>query len=138
MKYAAYFIAAIMMGALFITPAIAEPIGQDDSVVQGIATPILNNLLDGIKSNDYAKYSRDFDDTTRESITEEAFTKAVAELKTEIGNYLEKKFMGYLNKGEMTVVVWKAKFDQTKDDIFIRLVLSKRGDKYFVTGLWFE
>jgi len=138
MKLLYYFVAGVLIILLSVSLVFAEPIGQDDSVVQGIATPILNNLLDGIKSNDYAKYSRDFDDTTRESITEEAFTKAVAELKTEIGNYLEKKFMGYLNKGEMTVVVWKAKFDQTKDDIFIRLVLSKRGDKYFVTGLWFE
>jgi hypothetical protein len=138
MKLTVYFLAAVMIGLFFTACLFAEPIGQDDSVVQGIATPILNNILEGLKSNDYAKYTKDFDPTAKEAITEEAFKKAVDELKGEIGNYVEKKFMGFLNKGQMTLVVWKAKFDQTQDDILVRLVLTKRGDQYLVTGLWFE
>ena len=138
MKPIKCFIAAVIVVLFFVSLAMAEPIGQDDSVVQGIATPILNNILEGLKNNDYEKYTKDFDLTAKEAITQEAFKKAVDELKSEIGNYVEKKFMGFLNKGQMTLVIWKAKFDQTQDDILVRLVLSKREKQYLVTGLWFE
>lgn len=46
--------------------------------------------------------------------------------------------MGFLNQKLYTIVLWKGKFSETKNDILIKLVLSKRQDKIMVVGLWFQ
>lgn len=116
----------------------AEVIGKTDKEVQTIAEPILDNILESFETNDYNKYSKDFDDTLKETITEERFLEIARQIDNSIGNYKEKNYLGFLTKGRMTLILWKAKFDKTQDDVLIKLVMSKRGGRYLVTGLWFQ
>ena len=138
MKLLRFFIAAAALVLVGASLCLADPIGQDDKSVQSVSGPMLDNILDGMKSNDYAKYIKDCDDTLKETMTEDVFTKATGQLKANLGDYVSKQYLGFLTKGQMTLVLWKAAYSQAGEDVLIKIVISKRADKYLVTGLWFE
>jgi len=119
-------------------PTFGGVIGNTDKAVRTITEPLLDNILDGIMTKDYAKYSRDFEDTMKEVVTQEAFLKSNRQIQNRIGSYKSRTYLGFLKKGNMTLVLWKGKFDKTEDDVLIKLVVSKRKGRYLVTGLWFQ
>ena len=133
-----YILAAMIVVFVFVGPVSAEVIGRHDLEVIPVAEEVLNNILTGFQEGDYSKYARDFDDTFKESISEEKFLETRRQLENSIGNCQTKKYLGFLNKGQTTIILWKARFDQSQDDILIKLIMSKRGDKNLVTGLWFQ
>jgi hypothetical protein len=123
---------------LVAMPAGAAFIGTDDGQVKAVATPILDNLLAGFNQGNYAQYSQNFDDTLREAIPEKKFQQVREELLKKMGAFKSKNYLGFLNQKAFTVVLWKGAFAGTRDDILIKLVLSKRQDKVVVVGLWFQ
>ena len=135
LKYSAIF---FMIGALSLCPSHAEVIGTTDQEVRTIAKPVLENMLEGFKTNNYATYSRDFDATLKEAMTEKKFHAIDGQIENSIGNCETTEYIGFLTKGKMTLILWKAKFDKSESDVLMKLVMSKRGDTYYVTGLWFE
>lgn len=59
----------IMVALLFLAiSAAADFVGQTNEQVKAVATPILDNLMEGFNQGKYDQYSRDFDDTMREAI----------------------------------------------------------------------
>jgi len=116
----------------------ADVIGKTDEEVRGIVEPMLDNILEGMKVGDYNKYSKDFDDTTEEAVSEKRFLEFDSQVKKHMGNYLSREYLGFLTKTGMTIVLWKAQFDKTEEDILIKLVISKKEDRYLITGLWFQ
>lgn len=134
--FVSFFVIIFLLAA--VLPLSAEIIGRTEESVQAIAEPILDNILDGFAKNDYAKYTKDFDMTLKESISEQKFIQTRQQILDWIGNYQIREFLGFLNRGKMTVVIWKGIFDKSKEDVLIKLVVSERKGQYFVTGLWFE
>jgi len=118
--------------------ASAEVVGNKDEGVHAVAEPMLESLMQGYNKNDYSLYSRYFSEDMKKAITEESFSKVRSQLQKQIGNLVSRKYLGFLNRQGMTTVLWKARFDKTKDDILIKLVVSKKGDKNYVEGLWFQ
>lgn len=135
-----HLIRILVIIALTLSSAtgLAEVIGTSDKEVRAIAGPILDNILVGFKTNDYATYSKDFGDFLKESISEKKFIETNRKIQDSIGNYQSREYLGFLQKGQMTLILWKGKFDKSADDILIKLVVSKRNGKYLVTGLWFQ
>ena len=137
MKHFAY---GIIVGLMFFLSAStqAEVIGKTDEEVQLVAESVLDTILTGMKTENYATYSKDFDETMKEALPEEAFLAANKQILESMGEYKSREYLGFLNKGEMTVILWKGTFDKTDDHLLIKLTLSKREDKCLVTGLWFQ
>ena len=123
---------------LKVSSVSADVIGETNKEVKKIANPILDSILEGFRTNNYKKYSRNFDDTLKEAISEKKFLVVAQQIKSRIGNYQSREYLGFLKKGRMTLVLWKASFDESEDDVLIKLVISKRKGKYLVTGLWFQ
>ncbi|MBU4334227.1 MAG: DUF3887 domain-containing protein [Candidatus Omnitrophica bacterium] len=132
-------LAGIVLAAL-ASPALifAEVIGETNKDVSGIAEPILENILEAFKENDYAQYSKDFDDTLKESVSERKFIETDEYFQDSLGDYQSREYLGFVVKGRMSIVLWKARYAKSEDDVVVKLVLSKRGDEYLVTGLWFQ
>jgi len=129
----------IMVAVLFLAiSAAADFVGQTNEQVKAVATPILENLMVGFNQGKYDQYSRDFDDTMREAINKKKFQQVRSQLLKKLGKYKDKEYLGFLNQKRYTIVLWKGKFSETKNDILIKLVLSKRQDKIMVVGLWFQ
>ncbi len=92
----------------------------------------------GFNAGDYQKYSRDFDDSLKEAISEKKFQQVRENILKGLGKYKSRHYLGFLKKDKMTAVLWKGVFDKTEDDVLIKLVLSQRKDKNLVVGLWFQ
>jgi hypothetical protein len=106
--------------------------------VQAVADPILDKVLKGFDEGDYGLYSQHFDDTLKDVISKKKFLQVRKDILKSIGAYQSRTYLGYLQKGKTTVVLWKGKFAHTPDEVLIKLVLSRRGDKTQVLGLWFQ
>ncbi len=119
-------------------PAAAGFVGSTDAEVKAAAEPLLDNLLSGFNDGDYARYSRDFDATLKEAIPEKKFQDNRRALLQKLGKFQSRQYLGYLNQNQYSVILWKGRFAGTPDDVLIRLVASKRGDRLVVIGLWFQ
>ena len=128
----------VLVVILLAVPGLAALIGKDERQVRAAAEPILDNLLAGFNQGNYAQYSRDFDEVMREAIPEKKFQQVRDDLIEKLGKYKTKKYLGFLNQQTYTIVLWKATFDGTQNDILIKLVLGKHQDKVVVAGLWFQ
>lgn len=128
---------SLAMVVAFVS-AFAGVIGKTDNEVRTIAEPILDNILKGMKTSDYASYSRDFNNTMKKGLPEKKFLAVNQQIRNQLGDYKSREYLGFLKKRGMTVVLWKSTFDKSKDDILIKLTVSKQKDKYLVTGLWFQ
>lgn len=137
MRYFIYLL--IISGIVFSeVSSFCGAIGKTDEEVRAIAEPILDSILEGFKTDDYGKYSKDFDNMLKESISEKKFLDTDRQIQGSIGNYQSREYLGFLVKGQRTLVLWKGRFDRSEDDVLIKLVVSKRNNKYLVTGLWFQ
>ena len=123
---------------LLAAPALGGVIGKDDQEIKAAADPILDNLLAGMNEGNYQKYARDFDDTLKDAIPENKFAQTRTQILGKLGKYQSRAFLGALQQNNMSVVLWKGKFEKSDSDILIKLVVSKRQDKIVVTGLWFQ
>ena len=135
------FISLVLIGLLTwgaALPAAADFIGQDNPQVQAVADPILDGILQGFKEGDYDLYSQYFDDTLKDVISKKKFLQTRNSILKSIGEYQSRSYLGFLQKGKTTVVLWKGRFAKSADDVLIKLVLSRRGDQTKVLGLWFQ
>ena len=128
----------VLIVLLAAIPAAAAYIGTNNDQVKAVAEPILDNLLTGFNKGNYAQYSKDFDATLREAIPEKKFKQVREDILKKLGTYKSKKYLGFLNQQAYTIVLWKGAFAGTKNDVLIKLILSKRQDKVVVVGLWFQ
>lgn len=123
---------------LFANISVAEIIGDNDQIIENIATTILDDILVGFSNGDYVRYSKYFDTELLNAVPEEKFKITREQILYDLGRYISKKYLGYLNLNNMTIVLYKGKFDKFNGDVLIKLVLIKEGDKYYVKGLWFQ
>lgn len=134
----ARFLAILAAICLAVFPAAAAVIGQNDQEVQTSASPILDAVLTGFNDGNYAQYSKDFDATLKDAIPEKKFREVRKNIIKKLGKYQSRTYLGFEQKGNFTVVLWKGRFSASDDDVLIKLVLSKRGNKVEVAGLWFQ
>ncbi len=129
----------ILVAALLsCSPAAAAVIGQNDHEVQALANPILDTVLTGFNDGNYGLYAKYFDDTLKDAIPEKKFQQVKAQIVKKLGKYQSRTYLGYLTQRNGTVALWRGRFSASDDDVLIKLVLSKRGDKIQVVGLWFQ
>ncbi|MFH1062159.1 MAG: hypothetical protein V1747_04645 [Candidatus Omnitrophota bacterium] len=116
----------------------AGVIGQDNAEVQQHADPIIDNILQGMANDDYFQYTKDFDQHLKAIMSKDRFIKKRKEVYDWVGSYLYREYLGFINTQSSTVIFWKGAFDNTKDDILIRLTLSEDQGRYFVKGLFYQ
>jgi hypothetical protein len=129
---------AVVVVCLAMSPAAAGVVGQNDQEVEAVAEPILETVLTGLNNGNYALYSKYFDDTLKDAITEKKFLQVRADILKKIGKYQSRTYLGFLKQANTSVALWKGRFSGADDEVLIKLVLSKRGDKVKVLGLWFQ
>jgi len=121
-----------------LSPAAAAVIAKNDKDVRAIAEPILDTVLTGLNEGNYGLYSRHFDPTLKEAIPEKEFLRVRANILKKLGKYQSSTYLGFVPKGNFTMVLWRGRFSAADDSVLIKLVLTKRGNKVLVTGLWFQ
>lgn len=116
----------------------ARKVTEEYDQIFSEANPILDNLLEGMKTGDFATYARDFGALMRQKVDEDGFRRSLDATERLLGAYKSRQPLGFLKRKGMTIVLWKGRFSQTDDDVLIKLVVEKEDDKTVVSGLWFE
>lgn len=133
-----YLIVAVILLFLALSFSYADVIGKTDTGIQAVAEPILEGILSGLATGTYEKYVKDFDGTLKEMTPETSFAETSRQINGSIGKHQSRKYLGFLNKERMTIVLWKARFDNTNDDVLIKLIISEKNEEYSVSGVWFQ
>ncbi|MFA5033342.1 MAG: hypothetical protein WC614_10010 [bacterium] len=129
---------SVFVGMLVFSTANANVVSGTKERIQIIGDSLLNNVLDGMKINDYAKYSRDFDVAMKDALPEKAFIATNKQIIELFGEYKNSEYLGFLNQKKTTMFLWKGFFSKSQDDILIKLVVSETDGKYLISGLWFQ
>lgn len=106
------------------------------------ASDMADNMMAGIETGDYAAFSRDFSDTLKEEMDEDAFAALSETLSSTVGAYESKSFYQAADSKKddvvYTVVVYKAKFSDEDADVLMTVSFSGAQDSKKIEGLFFN
>jgi hypothetical protein len=100
--------------------AFAGIIGTNDKDVKITSDPIIDNIISQLEDEKIPKYA-DFDEKTKKEIL--TFNQRVT---GNLGSYQSREYLGFLNQNDKTIVIYKAAFEKTKNDVLLTTVISKK------------
>lgn len=92
------------------------------------------SVINGLDSGNYEKYIRDFTDESKKSFTREIFQDAHKAVDSKLGKIKTRQYLGSYQKNEYWVLLWKAKYSKTNEDILLELYVKKVGNSYKVAA----
>jgi len=125
----------IVAGIAVILACTSQP-RVDVNQVRSYADPIAENILTAINTDDYVKYSENFDDVMKSAIPEALFRQTNAAIKAKIGEYISKEFWKIDTQNQYTIVYYKARFTQESADVTVQVAFHEVSGKHLVSGLW--
>lgn len=111
--------------------------GADKDAVLKYADAIADDILAGYNDEDYAKYSKDFDEQMKAAMPEKVFKQTREQIMSKIGKYGSRKPSKVYKQDQFTVVEYAGDFENEKE-VTVKVVLQKFGEKNMVSGLWFN
>ena len=110
--------------------------GADKDAVLAFSEAQSDNLLAGMNANDYAAFSKDFDQDMLNAITQTEFNKLKADRDAKLGLYVSRAVNSVVQTGDFVAVIYDAKFE--KDDAVTVRIVFRVADPHAVSGLWFN
>ncbi|HJO95450.1 MAG TPA: hypothetical protein QF753_18780 [Victivallales bacterium] len=95
---------------------------------------MLPSLLKGLETNNYAIFSRDFTPEAKKFFDEEKFIQADKALNEKLGKFKDKEYFGEYTKGKFHILLWKAHYKKTKDDIILQMYIRKINGTYKIAA----
>ena len=120
----------ILVGASLSGCAGGDKLTESDVIY---AAPLVDNVLAGIKDNNYSEFARDMSDTAKSQVTQSNFGTLVNMLQTKIGDYESRTFSGastvIQNNVVYTVIVYNAKYTKETASVLITVTLNDNNGK---------
>ncbi len=144
MKKIASLITAILLLAIPLTACQRNNeqviTGSERDKIIAIADPIEDNLLNGIKSGDYATFSKDFDPAMKKAFLEPDLVNLRYTFSTKMGVYQSREVSSVLsataNNQTHYIVIYTLHFTKYQA-LTHRLVLTNT-PPYQIAGLWYN
>jgi hypothetical protein len=86
---------------------------------------MIDSVIKGLSTENYDLYSRDFTEQNKKYFNKKVFSQAAQAVKNELGNFQSKTYIGFWVKGDYTILLWKTRFSETRDDILIEMYITK-------------
>jgi hypothetical protein len=96
---------------------------------------MVESIYLGLSTENYELYSRDFTDKHKKYFSKVNFDHAREAVKDILGDYKEMKFIGFWKKGNYDILLWKARFSETDDDVLIQMYVTKVDGTYKIAAL---
>lgn len=132
-------LAAALIAAVVFSFAGCSSLSETDVSYAG---PMLDNVLTGIKDNNYAEFTKDMDDAMKKALPEDTFHSMVATFQEKIGDYQSKTFGAAApateNNVAYTKVIYKAKYTKETGDVLITISFTDSNGTKKVSGLLFS
>ena len=110
--------------------------GADQEAVLAFSEAKSDNLLAGMNTNDYAVFSKDFDQDMLKAMTQTEFDALKKDRDTKLGLYVSRTVNSVVQTGDFVAVIYDAKFE--KDDAVTVRVVFRVAEPHEVSGLWFN
>jgi hypothetical protein len=109
------------------------------SKVTSYSTPMTLNLLNSISAENYASFSKDFDEALKQELSEATFPDLISQMKANFGTYKEEtlKFKGFNYVNGVNTVDYTADFTN-KSGVSVQVIFTKVNDQMKISGLWFK
>ena len=95
-----------------------------------------DNLLEGMNANDYAVFSRDFDQAMLDAITQSDFASFKQDRDAKLGLYVSRQVNRVVQSGDFYAVIYDAVFE--RDDAVTMRLVFRVAEPHEVSGLWFN
>ena len=110
---------------------------EDQKAVLAFSEHGTDNLLEGLKTGDYAVFSRDFSEAMLQAIPRDKFEQWKKERDARLGWYLRREVEGMVKRSDGTcTVIYQAAF-AFNDDVLMRVVFTV-DPPHEIRGLWFS
>ena len=109
---------------------------EDKEIVLAFSEGKTDNLLTGMNTNDYAAFSRDFDQDMLDAMSQTQFDALKKDRDAKLGLYLSREVHNVTQTGDFYTVNYDAKFE--KDDAVTIRVVFRIAEPHQVSGLWFN
>ncbi len=103
--------------------------------VEEAGKKMIDSICRGLVLDNYSLYSRDFTEKHKKYFNKEMFDKASEGVRENLGEYKGVKYIGFWKKGGYDILLWKAKFSDSEDDILIEMYVEKEDDGYKIAAL---
>ena len=100
--------------------------------------PMVENILIAMNNEDYASFSKDFDEVMKRELPEESFTDFLEAVNGAIGDYIKgsKNLTGVNIENGITSATYLADFIYA-DAVIVSVYFQKISGEMKVVGLWF-
>ena len=109
---------------------------EDQDAVLAYSEGKTDNLLTGMNANDYAAFSKDFDQDMLDAMSQTQFDALKKDRDAKLGLYLSREVHSVTQTGDFYTVNYDAKFE--KDDAVTIRVVFRIAEPHQVSGLWFN
>lgn len=109
---------------------------EDKDAVLAFSESKADNLLTGMNTNDYAVFSKDFDQDMLDAMSQTQFAELKKDRDAKLGLYLSREVHSVTQTGDFYIVNYDAKFE--KDDAVTIRVVFRIAEPHQVSGLWFN
>jgi hypothetical protein len=110
--------------------------GADKDAVLAFSEAKTDNLLAGMNANDYAVFSKDFDQDMLNAMTQPQFDALKKDRDAKLGSYVSREVNSVTQSGDFYAVIYDTKFE--KDDAVRVRVVYRVAEPHQVSGLWFN
>ena len=111
---------------------------RSDEEILHIATPIMDNLMEGSTERDWGKHTRDFTERSKRVITEEELERQCNEYQSRFGFFTDREFLGITRHQDYVNVIWKQKLSKSPNEFTAILSLIQDEDRYRVARCWVD
>jgi hypothetical protein len=117
----------------------AVPVFAGCGKVAPYADPATENILIAMNNEDYTSFSKDFDDTMKSELSEDAFPDFLAAVNGQVGDYVpdSKNLNGFNIDNGITTANYTIDFETMKD-VTLDVIFQKIDGKMMVIGFWFN
>lgn len=137
LKYAMYSTILTTVGLAAYCEKAKEITGEKRQALLVVAEPITDGILAGHNENNYAKYSEMFDEQMKNALSEKVFFQKQEIIHSKIGKYKSRSVANVLKQDQYEIILYSAEFEK-ESGVQVKVVLQKYGEKYLVSGLWFN
>ncbi len=127
------FIFSLLAGCGSPATSLSE---EDKDAVLAYSEGKTDNLLTGMNANDYAAFSKDFDQDMLDAMSQTQFAELKKDRDAKLGLYLSREVHSVTQTGDFYTVNYDAKFE--KDDAVTIRVVFRIAEPHQVSGLWFN
>jgi hypothetical protein len=104
------------------------------------ARAMTENILLAINNNDYALYSKNFDNAMKQAMTQKAFDQVQSTIATKVGSYEPGsiQFVQAISQDPYIAVIYSSKFTNEQDNVTVTISFHTVDGNDLVGGLYFN